>query len=457
MPLSYFHSINFDNKTHQQHKEILQISNLFSFMVFLCKSLDYFAMNGTKLFTLIILNIILNMNVIAQVRNLDFYVNQALENSPLLKEYSNQVFSVGIDSQKLKANYKPQVNAIANNTFSPVINGFGYDEVLSNSGSYNEIINVNKTFAGKSNLNTQLNSFKLLHDSITNIRKITEQELKKTIITQYINTYGDLQQIHFYTDVLTTLKQQVEIIKSMTQNNIYRQTDYLTFLITLKQQELQIKQLKIQYNYNFAMLNYECGLFDTSATELERPEIILSQLPDVNNSPFFIRFTIDSLTLCNNLNLIKYSYKPKLNAFANAGFSSSFLYNAYKNFGYSFGFNLNIPIYDGHQKKMQEQKIGILQQTTANYKTYFANQYRQNIALLYQQLQSTNALIKDINEQVAYSQTLITANSKLLETGDVKIADLILSLNGYLAVKNLLTQNSINKMQITNQINYWYK
>ncbi len=141
--------------------------------------------------------------------------------------------------------------------------------------------------------------------------------------------------------------------------------------------------------------------------------------------------------------------------FANAGFSSSFLYQAYKNFGFSAGMNLNVPIYDGHQKTLAQQKIRMLENTDEAYKDFFTRQYDQQIAQLKQQLAATESLIGDINDQIKYAEGLIDVNGKLLETGDAKIADFVIAINNYLSAKNLLTQNNINRMQIINQINYW--
>ena len=77
------------------------------------------------------------------------------------------------------------------------------------------------------------------------------------------------------------------------------------------------------------------------------------------------------------------------------------------------------------------------------------------MAQLTQQLKATEELINDINNQLRYSESLITVNEKLLEAGEVKIADYILALNSYLNAKNLITQNKITRLQIINQINYW--
>jgi outer membrane protein TolC len=153
--------------------------------------------------------------------------------------------------------------------------------------------------------------------------------------------------------------------------------------------------------------------------------------------------------------LVDFGYKPKLNVFADGGYSSTLAYQAYKNFGTSFGFSLTVPIYDGHQRKLQYSKLEIAERTRTGYKDFFTRQYNQQIAQLSQQLKATEELIGQINEQIKYSETLISVNGKLMGTGDAKIADYILALNNYLNAKNLLTQNNITRLQIINQINYW--
>ena len=114
-----------------------------------------------------------------------------------------------------------------------------------------------------------------------------------------------------------------------------------------------------------------------------------------------------------------------------------------------------MPIYDGKQKKMQHDKNAIAQQTNGTYQEYFRSQYSQQIAQQTQQLQLTEQLIEQAKGQLKYSQALIEANSKLLVTGDVRMADYILAVSNYLTAKNTITQTTINRLQIINQLNYW--
>ncbi|MBS1780798.1 MAG: TolC family protein [Bacteroidetes bacterium] len=407
------------------------------------------------LFTSIALWTLFIGRTVAQVRQLDYFLNQGLKNSPLLRDFSNQLISNGIDSALVRANYKPQVSFTSNNFYAPVINGFGYDPTVTNGGGYSAMLNVNQNLASKKYLQTQFYGIRLTKDSLSNEKKISEGDLKRTITSQYIVTYGDEQNLLFYNQVHELLTSEDSVLRKLTQSNVYRQADYLTFLVTLQQQELQIKQLQIQYRTDLSTLNYLCGIFDTTVSALEYPAIQLAVNGDAINSIFYRKYILDSLSLVNNLSLLKYNYRPRVTIYANGGYNSSLMYQAEKNIGAGVGLNLNLPIYDGNQRKLQIRKITLKKESVINYRDFFNAQYNQQITMLRQQLVSTEALIKDIDAQIKYAETLIQVNRRFMTTGDAKISDVVIAINNYLTAKNLLTQNNINRLQIINQINYW--
>ena len=386
---------------------------------------------------------------------LDFYLGRALQNSPLLKDYQNQVLLGQVDSQLIHASYEPQVNGNSTNLYAPLIHGYGYDQAISNGGNFTTVVAVTKTLVGERHLDAQYQTIRLQSQGIGNTARISEQDLKRNVTAQYITTYGDLQQLGFNREIYALLDKESGLLKDLTEKNVYRQTDYLAFLVTLKQEALLLRQLEIQFRNDHGTLNYLCGIVDTAATVLAAPAIEVQSLPDISSSIFFRQFHLDSLKLRNDRSLIDFSYRPKANLYADGGWSSSLMYEPYKNFGVSFGITLSVPIYDGHQRKMQYSKLDIAERTRSGYREFFTSQYSQQLAQLSQQLKATEDLIGQINDQVRYSQTLIEVNGKLLGTGDAKIADYILALSNYLNAKNLLTQNNITRLQIINQINYW--
>ncbi|HMK26391.1 MAG TPA: TolC family protein, partial [Chitinophagaceae bacterium] len=220
-------------------------------------------------------------------------------------------------------------------------------------------------------------------------------------------------------------------------------------------QLLNALQLEIQYNFDHTTLNYLAGIVDTSIVRLENPQLNSTALGDFTSSVFYRQFVLDSLKLVNDRALIGLVYRPKINVFADAGYNTTFNYKPYKNLGTSIGINVTVPIYDGKQKKLQYSKIDLQERTRIARRDFFIRQHDQQVLQLMQQLNATDRLIDQINKQIKYTETLITVNEKLLATGDIRLADFILTLNNYYAAKNLVTLNYVSRLKIMNQLNYW--
>lgn len=410
-----------------------------------------------KRFFCIVICVFIYSVSLAQTNSLDRYLQIAKTNSPLLKDLQNQIAANRVDSLRLKAGLKPQVNLNSGGLYAPIVNGYGYAEAITNNHTLNGLMQVNQTIVGKNNMEAQVAAITLQTLSLSNATKISEQDLKKAITAQYITAYGDLLQYKFSREVVDLLNKEESILKQLTRSNVYRQSDYLTFLVTLKQQELQVTQARSLYKNDFATLNYLAGIEDTTITELDTPDLKPLVRPDVSTSIYFQQYKLDSLKLVNSKQLVDFSYKPKANIFADGGYNSDFMGQAYKNFGASIGFALTVPIYDGGQRKMQYKKLSLQEETRENYKAFFSTQYRQQIAQLNQQITENENLLTQINEQIKYNRSLINVDMDLLKTGDLKIADMILAINNYLTVKNLLNQTTVSKLQLINQLNYWNK
>jgi outer membrane protein TolC len=391
----------------------------------------------------------------SQSKNLDGFLQQALTNSPLIKDLNNQILSAQIDSVRIRAGLKPQLTASSAGLYAPVVHGFGYSNAITNGQSFNGLLSVNKSFIGKGYLNSQFAGIGLMRDSLSNNVKLTEQDLKRSITGQYITAYGSLEQQKYSKEIVDLLSKEDNLLKSLTRSNVYRQSDYLSFLVTLKQAQLQLSQARRQYQTDFAMLNYLSGIADTTITEISMPELTAPIAVDVRNSIFFRQYKLDSLRLTNSRQLIDFSYKPKLSVFADAGYNSDLTAQYYKNFGTSVGFTVSLPLYDGGLRKLAYKQLSIEQETQRSNKAFFNKQYAQQISQLNQQISTYDKLIIEIREQFKYSESLIKVDTQLLQTGDLKIADLILALNNYLSIKSLLSQNIISRLQLINELNYW--
>lgn len=391
----------------------------------------------------------------AQKNNLDYFVNQAIANSPLLKDFQNQVLSFSLDSQLIRATLRPQVNGISNNSYAPIINGYGYDEVISNGQQISALIQVSKSFLSSKTIASQIANLQLQSQAIANNVKISEQDVIKTITDQYIVTYGEQLQLDFNYEINGLLKKEDSLLKKLTQDNVFKQNEYLGFVVILQQQLLNTTQLEIQYTFDYAALNYLAGIADTATERLQDPQLNSKASGDFANSIFYRQFVLDSLKLANDRMMININYRPKINAYGDGGYNSSLTYKPYRNFGVSVGVNLTIPIYDGKQKKLQYSKIDLQERTRIFKRDFFIQQRNQQMMQLLQQLNGTDRLIDQINKQIKYTETLIIVNEKLMVSGDIRLTDFILTLSNYFNAKNLVTQNYITRLKIVNQLNYW--
>ncbi|MFV8393266.1 TolC family protein [Flavobacterium sp. LB2P6] len=391
----------------------------------------------------------------SQEKDLSYFITKAQNNSPLLKDYSNQIKSATLDSLLNRAVYKPQVTGNLNVNYAPIINGFGYDTALSNGQSVSGLIGVNQKIIGKKRINSQSDSFQLIKEALILNQKITLKDLNKTIITQYILASASSEQITFNQKISNLLKKETSILKKLTQNAIYKQTDYLIFSATVKQQDLVLLQLKQQYQNNMALLNYLSGETDTTFVHLKKPEITLKNSRSSEKIVFLKQFEVDSLKLQNQNKFIDYSYKPSLSLLGDAGYNSSFAYQAYKNFGFSVGLGLSIPIYDGNQRTLQHQKNDAALATNLAYKSNFNKQYQQQLLILNLNLKQSAAVENQLQSQLLIADALIEANKKLLLTGDAQITEYSIAVGNLITIKNAISQNNSNKLQIINEINYW--
>ncbi|MDE3185131.1 MAG: TolC family protein [Bacteroidota bacterium] len=392
---------------------------------------------------------------LGQNRDLNYFIDQSLQNNPKIFELRNQVLQNKLDSQLIVAGNKWQVSGNGNAYYAPIINGWGYDMAITNGQQLSALVAVSKQIYNKRNLGLLFNSLQLQNDSLLNSSAISKQDIKKAIITQYITTYGDQLQLDFNDELIQLLTREEELLKQLTQKNVYKQADYLTFLVTLQQQQLARNQLFVQYKNDYASLNYLAGIVDTTVETLSEPEMHVIPNYQPTESAYFLKYKIDSLRIENERSITSVQYRPKVNLFADAGYQSSFILTPYKNFGYNFGINLTIPIYDGHQKELQFSKLDIQQRTLQKKQDFFDHQYHQQLQQLQQQLNDIENLRSNIHKQIGYLETLIKVDGKLLETGDIRITDYILALNNYITAKNLVVQNQIARYQVIQQINYW--
>jgi outer membrane protein TolC len=393
-------------------------------------------------------------SIFSQNQQLDFYISEGLKNSPLLKDYTNQAQSLIFDSLKTRAGLKPVVNAGANAMYAPSAKNFGYDSAITNGGNYSALVSISQPLFRKRIRENQFENIALQNEGLSVQMKITKSDLSKLITSQYIAAYSDYSQMEFTRSLILLLNEEQSHLKTLVEKGIYMQTDYLNLNISIQSQQISLKQFLMQYKNDLYSLNLLCGISDTGVIGLSNPELRIKHDNDISNSPMFMQFRIDSLRIMNNKSLVEINYKPKLNAFADAGFNAINPKNIPFNFGTSIGLNFTVPLYDGKQRKYDLGKLSLAENTRLNYSEFYSRQFQQRIQQLKEQLKSLDELRIEISIQLAEQQKLIDLYKAEIEKGLVRFSDFILTVNNYTGTKNTLKQTEISRMQIINEINY---
>jgi outer membrane protein TolC len=390
----------------------------------------------------------------AQEHSLDYFISQGLSNSPLLKDYQNQIRTNIQDSMLVKAGQKPKIDATGQILIPPYGKNFGYDEAITNGGNYSAVVGVTQKLFTKNILNNQYENIGLQTKTSANNLKLSEQELKKLISGQYLTAFAQYNEMLFSKEVLALLTEEEQILKQLTENGIYKQSDYLSFLIEKQAQEGSVLQQNILYRQELYNLDFICGISDTALYTL--PEAQLVQVNDtiIENSPLYKNFKIDSLIGENSKKEIALRYKPTLEWFADAGINSIDPLLAYKFFGFSFGLNFTMPIYDGKQKDIQIEKIQIAEDSRKNYEDFYRKQYSLKCIQLKQKMSSYDILTTQVEKQVAGIKTLIEMNKLQLNTGELSVTDHILAVKNYIETRHQLILLKLEKMQMINELNY---
>lgn len=394
-------------------------------------------------------------SLLAQERNLDFYIKTAINNAPAFRDLHNQAAINRQDSLLIRANLRPQVIAGTAASIAPHKKGFGYDVAISNGGYLSTLIGVSQpVFVPKQNLAAQFNTLAVQHKSLQNMARLTEQDIRRTIGAQYITAYSTAQQLTFNRETLDLLRRQELVFKRLTEQNIYRQTDYLTFLNALHQQETTVQQFEAQYRNDLATLNYLCAITDTTTVALPDPGLQLPVLPPIEKTVFYRKFTIDSLQIRADDQLIDNPYRPTVSIFGDAGFNSSFVSQGWKNFGFSVGIGATLIISDGKQRQLRHEKTVLLENTRQGYSRFFLQQYEQEIAQARQQLAALDQLDRSVMAQLQNIRLLIEATGRLIRTGDARVLDYLIAIGNQLNAQNQLTLNQTSRFQILNQLNF---
>lgn len=402
--------------------------------------------------------------------NFEYYLKNARQNSPLISDNKNQSKANQLEAERLKAQYtKTQLSVTANYLFAPIVNKdngsklevnsngadkyYGYDLAASNGGQYQALINLSQplfntkryqTFAEQSLIASQVNE---------NNVKLSEHDVEKAVGDQYILCLLDKQQWQFTDSLIQLLRDQLAIVRKLTQNGLMKQSDLSLLTIELKAQQNFQVNFFTTYKRDLLDLNALCGIADTSLVVL--PDISLAINPDTLISHFMMKYRLDSINLVAQRKVFELKYRPFVNAYANTGLNAVYAPTILNRFGMSAGLNLTWNIFDGHQRQINEQKTKALLSSVSSYKNYFNVQNNVRKIRILNEIHGLDQRLNIVQQQLTEYNTLMAFYKKELSLGQLPVINYINVLKTQIAAKRDYFLLQTNKQLLINLYNYW--
>jgi outer membrane protein TolC len=389
-----------------------------------------------------------------QAHNLNYYLSQGFSNSPLLKEYRNQIDQATADSLLARASKMPLVEARSQLQYFPVYKNFGYDEAITNGGNYTAVMGVSQNIFNRKAMDNTYKSIDIQKQSLNISAAISSRELRKLITDQYLTAYSFYRDLEFNKTFLRFSLEENEIVSRFVRNGVFKQTDYLSLLVETQSQQMLVNQLEVLYRRETGNLDRLCGLNDTTRYDLEEPDISIRGVPEISMTPQLIQFRIDSIRIENEKSAIDIRYHPKISWFADAGFMTANPWNFYNHFGYSAGLNLSIPVYDGRQKNIEKQKLQLSENSRQVYEDNYRKQYARQIRQLYEELKILGETASGFSQQLATSDQLVKALKEQLEMGNIVMTEYVNAIKNYKNINRNLILINLQKLQVINELNF---
>ena len=385
---------------------------------------------------------------------LDEFLAAARQNSPLLGDLRGQVLQNRIDSLRRAAQNRPYVAGNAVAVAAPYSRNFGYDEAVSNGGNYGTVASVTQPLL---NGNILRNDYRILENQglvLRNTARLSALDLRRTVTDQFLTAYAAEQQWAFSQEILVQLQRQDVLLRRLVNGGLYKQTQYLSYYLSVRTQEIAVQQNQLAYRRELGTLRYLCGIRDTVLRPLETPAPPTHQPLAGLNSITQRQYTLDSLNLRLQRQAIDLSYRPRLQAVADIGLQSASLISIQRRFGISGGLQLSVPIFDGHQRQLGYSRLEVSEQIRRGYRSFLTAQRQQQYDQLQNQLRAATQLLVSLREQLRIANILVEAGRQQLATGDISILDYLQLISSTRNFQFSLTQAETDRLRVLYQLDY---
>lgn len=415
-------------------------------------------------------------------KSLDWYLANARENSPLIKDYADRKEIAAAERQRLKVFYthsKAEVNGDL--LFVPIVSMdggkaafrwnahdavdyYGYD-LGESSGYLHGGVTWTKPLLGGGLYKTAAERADLDESVATNEIRLEEHSLERLVTEQYLLCLLDKAQIAFADSVGSVFERQVEVVSRLVSSGMASRSDLRLLEVENEaNNEARVSALQ-SYQSHLVDLNLVCGVEVRDEGVVSTGSEIGQLLPDADvqmtlelpgtQSGFMERYRLDSLNVEVGLRAFNTQYKPRLDMFMNGGLQVGAASNWYRHFGWSAGLTFTWTFSDGGQKRQMERQAWFKRNTIRNYKDNFEYQRRMRLNQCLSELARNNDRKQILENQLNEYDEILSEYSRKLQVGQVSVHDYLMVLRNRINVeRDLLVLDANRKLAIT-AYNYW--
>ena len=398
----------------------------------------------------------------ASPRRLADFLLVARLSSPLLRENANQIGQNRLDSLVRARQNGVQVAGIGSALYYPSVTNsrgesvVGYDNAVTNGGNYAAVAQASKPIFNHFQLQTDYQILASQGQVLRNTGRLSALDLRRSITDQFLTAYAAETQLAFSRTLLAQLREQDKLLRQLVNGGVFKQTQYLSFYLSVRTQEVTVEQNRLAYRRELGTLRALTGVADTALVSIEAPNPPTHRPLAGLLAPAQRQYTLDSLRLLLDRRAVDAYYRPRVSAVLDAGLqSSSYLPQALgRSLGLGGGLQLGIPIFDGHQRQLQYQRLALSEQSRRGYRQFLTGQRRQQYAQLEGLIRASDALLGRIREQLRVADALVGAARQQLATGDVAILDYLNLVTSYRALQFSLTQAQTEQLRSRFALDY---
>jgi len=409
--------------------------------------------------------------IYSQQRDLNYYLEEAQLNSPLLQKNKNNSRIIDLDLLQTERILKnPVINLESNLLFAPIIthttnsnrldlvsngsdNYTGYDLAISNGGQYQAFLTLKQPLLGKSNLKVYTQKSDISKKQNNNSTSLTIHEIEQLVSYQYILCIKSNVQIKNEKQLIAQLNDQLNVMQKLVNSAVYKQTDLLLLQIEKQNLEISNKAFEDDYKSNLYDLNLLCGIKDSSRVDIQ--ESYLQMRPEISSQSMFLTsYKLDSLGIMADQSISELKYKPQLNLFANAGLNAVYI-PTLNRLGFSAGLTFSWNLYDGNQRKLEREKSNVTINTLQFEKSHFITQLEINKNKIKSQINSLNERTVLIENQLKQYEKLYDAYQNELKQGLISVMDFKNLMKDITTKKQDFLLLKMEKQLLVNSYNYW--